>query len=178
PRGQLAVVGAPAVSPRAVVLARQLGPRGQDLVVEVAPGQLAYEGLAALALAGERGGRQRRDAPEVQARAEPRGPVPAQVVAPLAVAGEAGREPAAHPRRAFGLAAGGGLRRGQAPDEPPPGREAAGREATGEAEAAGRTEDRAPGVRGPAPQVGREDREGVAAARRPRAGPGDRDGAE
>ena len=67
---RLAVV-APAVAARTQVLGRDLGARGEQLVVEVAPAELAHERLAAFSTGCALGDLERRKAPEAQVRREP-----------------------------------------------------------------------------------------------------------
>ena len=123
------LVVAPARGARPQVLARGLGPRGEQLVVEVAPAELADERLGALAL--ERAGDHLagRDAAEVEIGREPGGRVGGEVVRELAVAREPVVEPRLEPPPAGGLAARRQLGRERAVDEvaeqrQPPGREA------------------------------------------------------
>ena len=62
-----------------------LGARGEQLRVEVAPAELPHERLGALAAAGALAQLERREAAEMEERAEPRGAVGGEVVVQLVV---------------------------------------------------------------------------------------------
>ena len=100
------LVVAPAGAARPQVLVREAGLRGEQLVVEVAPAELADERLRTLPRERPRDDFAGRDAAEVEIGREPRGRVGGEIVGELRVAEESVVEPALEPPAACCLAAG------------------------------------------------------------------------
>lgn len=118
PGPQALLVSAPAMAPRSHVLLRGLRSRSEELVIEVAPGELAHESPTASLCRRALGDLVRGEAAEVEVRRQARSGVCGQVVVALAVV----REPASKPRgEAFatcGLPSFRQLRRARAADQP------------------------------------------------------------
>ena len=99
---------------RAEVRMRGLRPRREQLGVEVTPAELPYERLCSLSPERTLDHLQRREAAEVQTRAEPRGAVGGERVVQAFVLADAARQPAREAPPPLRLASAGQLGRRRA----------------------------------------------------------------
>src|SRR6185312_6769113 len=118
PRLERLVVAAPPIAAWTHVFVRRLRSRGEQLVEEVAPSELAHEGCCPGDVAGPVCDLQRRDAAEVEVRRQARGRVCREIVATGLVGGYAGVQPGGELPPARGLTARRKLGRGAAGDDP------------------------------------------------------------
>ena len=85
PRVERLIVVAPAVASRTHVLAGDLGPRGEELILEVAPAELPHEFVASRTTNRALDDLERRDTPEAQVGREARRRVVGEIVPSAAV---------------------------------------------------------------------------------------------